>query len=286
MSGRGAMAGRAAATGIPLLLVLASISVASCRRDAAGAPVAAGTAAAAIVVDSLGAVARAIAAHPPYEVVTVRDPGTIRGVVSMDSTRPRRDITLSDTDDTAACGRVVHDGSIETDGHGLGNALVWVSNVRRGLAPPVTRRAALAIIRCQYSPRVLALVAGTTIDFASRDDAVHHTRFVNALDGKLLTRMLTVDRWEVVPSARIAARPGLVQVEGVRHSFARGYVAVFANPYFAVTDRRGRFAIRGLPVGTYHVRVWHERAPVVLDRVVTVAAGRTATLDVTLTGGE
>ena len=69
------------------------------------------------------------------------------------------------------------------------------------------------------------------------------------MDDSLLSHMLTVDRWAVVPSARIAAQPGLVRVVGTGHAFTRGYVAIFDNPYFAVTDRHGRFTIRGLPAG-------------------------------------
>jgi len=262
--------------------VAALLGAASCTREASGDPAAVATADT-TAVNPLRAVARALVPRGAYRVVAVSRPGTIRGVVRPDHLPARHDATLAaDDDDASVCGTRVPDGSVYTDGHGLGNALVWVSDARRGLAPPRPGRVALAVRRCQVEPRVLALGAGTTIDFRSMDATEHHTRFVNVLADSLLGHMLTVDRWAVVPSARIAAAPGLVEVEGAAHAFTRGYLAIFDNPYFAVTDRHGRFTIRGLPAGTYHLRVWHERGAAIVDSAVTVPAGKSVALDVEL----
>ncbi len=264
------------------MLALAALAgAASCARGASGDPAVGGAAVRRdTTADPLRAVARAILPDGPYRVEGVPHPGTIRGRVVPDHMPARHDTVLGANDEASVCGARVRDGSVVTDGRGLGNALVWVSDARAGAPLPDKRRATLAVVRCQVVPRVLALGAGTTIDFQSHDDATHHTEFINVLDDSLLSHMLTVDRWAVVPSARIAADPGLVRVIGTAHAFTRGYVAVFDNPYFAVTDRRGRFAIRGLPAGRYTVRVWQERGVGVVDSVVRVLAGRVASVEV------
>jgi Carboxypeptidase regulatory-like domain len=264
--------------------LIALVPVASCARDASGDPPAA-AAGRDTTADPLRAVAQAVLPDGPYRVETVAHPGTLVGRVVPDHMPVAHDVTLDAGNEASVCGAHVRDGSVLTDGHGLGNALVWVSDARVGGPLPTRRRATLAVVRCQVVPRVLALAVGTTIDFQSHDDATHRTQFINVMDDSLLSHMLTVDRWAVVPSARIAAQPGLVRVVGTGHAFTRGYVAIFDNPYFAVTDRHGRFTIRGLPAGTYHVRVWQERGTGVVDSTVRVVAGREARLDVTVPMG-
>lgn len=283
MALRLARPGRGRATAIRLLLLALLASVASCARDASGdtssdAPPAATTEQ---PTGPLAAAARAIAPDGPYRVVAVHDPGAIRGVISLDRMPPRHDTTLTG-EEAAVCGARMRDHSVVARGHELEGALVWISGIREGRPLPRDRRADLAIVRCQFVPRVLALAEGTTINLQSKDATVHHTRFYSESEGELISRMLTVDRWAVVPSARIAARAGLVRVRLNGHPYVRAFVAVFQHPYFAVTNRYGRYRISGLPAGTYHVRVWHERAEAPIDTVVTVKAGLASTLDLRL----
>jgi hypothetical protein len=39
----------------------------------------------------------------------------------------------------------------------------------------------------------------------------------------------------------------------------KAYVLPLANPYFAVTDRHGRFEIKNLPIGEWVFAIWHEK---------------------------
>lgn len=277
MAGRAWIGARGVARLWPLLVMALGLSTA-CTRDANGDPV---PSAVTRVPDPLRAVARAIAPDGPYRVVRVARPGAIRGVISLRGT-PALHLTVLTGVDASVCGAEVPDESVQTHGHGLADALVWVSDAHAGRALPRNRRADLALDRCRFVPRVLALAVGTTVNLQSKDAAEHHALFYSESAGEVIARLFTMDRWAVVPNARIAAEPGLVRVRGAEHPFARGYVAVFDNPYFAVTDRFGRFAIRGLAPGNYNVRIWHERAPALTDRVVTVKPDQAADLDVEL----
>jgi hypothetical protein len=234
-------------------------------------------------LDSLKDAADAVAAASAesYEITDVSNPGTITGRIRMDRIPARHTVKLTGGD-SAACGSTLGDGSVAGYGRDLENALVWVSDIHRGQGLPVLRRAPLQIRRCAFVPRVLAVPQGTTINLQSRDDTEHHTQFFSVSADSLLSRLLTVDRWAVVPNARIGADPGLVEVRLTPVPSARGFVAVFGNPYFDVTDRYGSFRIAGLPPGTYHLRIWHERGGAPLDRVITVTAGRATTFDTTL----
>jgi len=62
------------------------------------------------------------------------------------------------------------------------------------------------------------------------------------------------------------------------HDFMQSWGIAVGNPYFAVTDADGRFAIPDLPPGEYDVIAWHPQMKVRAGRV-TVAAGGAATVD-------
>jgi len=42
------------------------------------------------------------------------------------------------------------------------------------------------------------------------------------------------------------------------HNFMSGFVVVVDSPY-AVAGEDGRYAVQGLPAGTYTVTAWHEK---------------------------
>jgi hypothetical protein len=44
------------------------------------------------------------------------------------------------------------------------------------------------------------------------------------------------------------------------HGWMNAYVGVVSNPYFAVTDKDGKFDLPNLPPGTYTIEAWHEKA--------------------------
>ena len=280
------MTARGGAVPFRLVALAAALLAVACRgggdasppASAKGAPPAA---APAPRPDPLSAVADDLVPDAPYRVVPVSSPGTISGRIGVDRLPVRHDTTLSGND-ADACGARVLDGSVEGDGHSLESALVWVTDAHRGQPLPRLRRADLQISHCQFVPRVLALAEGTTINLQSKDNTMHHTRFYSESADSLLSRLVTVDRWAVVPTAKIAAEPGFIRVRLTQHPFIRGFVAVFQHPYFAVTNRYGRYRIAGLPAGTYHVRVWHERGGAPIERVVTVKPGKQAEFDTTL----
>jgi hypothetical protein len=64
----------------------------------------------------------------------------------------------------------------------------------------------------------------------------------------------------------------------------RGYIAVFKNPFFAVTDKSGGFDLKDLPPGTYTITVWQEKLGT-KSQSVTVGAGESKALDFVFKAG-
>ena len=43
------------------------------------------------------------------------------------------------------------------------------------------------------------------------------------------------------------------------HKWMKAYIGVMSNPFFAVTDEKGEFTLKGLPPEDYTIETWQER---------------------------
>lgn len=114
----------------------------------------------------------------------------------------------------------------------------------------------------QFVPRVLAITAGTVVDFPNNDRTFHNVFS--------LSRVKTFDLGRYPPNRTGSVtfeRPGIVPVFCDIHSHMSSYILVFSHPYFALTDVDGRFTIPDIPPGAYTLRVWSELGQVEPRRV-------------------
>lgn len=225
------------------------------------------------VVDSSGGtVALGIDDKKPYRPSATVPAGGISGTVKLQG--ETRDSIVPVSADAKVCGDSAAVHETMSDGTSLGNVLVWVDGIESGKPLPEIRRGTLTIEHCQFEPRIMAVAAKTTINVFSRDHATHDISFYREGSDEPIEQIRTVDEGQVVPSEKIASVPGIVEIRCKEHNFARGYIAVFDHPYFAVTDASGAFKIDGLPPGTYTVKIWQERlAQPMTQRVVVQPSG-------------
>ncbi|HLA47863.1 MAG TPA: carboxypeptidase regulatory-like domain-containing protein, partial [Nitrospinota bacterium] len=96
---------------------------------------------------------------------------------------------------------------------------------------------------------------GTTVNFINSDDVLNNIftpswagrKFNLGTYPKGIVRSFTFDRLgEVVILCNI-------------HPEMEAYIFVLSNPFFAVTDKTGKFTISGVPSGKYTLKTWHER---------------------------
>lgn len=123
----------------------------------------------------------------------------------------------------------------------------------------------------QFIPRVLAVTAGTVVDFPN-NDATYHNVFS-------LSQPRTFDLGRYAPGRSGAVRfdrPGIVPIFCDIHSPMSAYVLVFSHPFFATTDDDGRFEIPGVPPGDYTLMVWSELGAASAQRVTVPADGTVA----------
>jgi plastocyanin len=135
-------------------------------------------------------------------------------------------------------------------------------------AHPVMRQEGLTFV-----PHVLAIPRGSTIEFPN-GDSIFHNVFS-------LSKAASFDLGRYPKGSSKSIRfdtPGIIKVFCHIHSDMSGVIVVLDNPFFAVPDRNGRYAIDGIPPGEYRVMAWHERARP-LERSIRIEPGRATVAD-------
>jgi hypothetical protein len=218
-----------------------------------------------------------------YTPAAMTSVGSLGGTITLEG-NPIAD-SAQITSDQAVCGTKVP-GAVETGAQrSLSNAIVWIADAKTGKAFPIEKRIELSSEDCTIDPRVQGAVVGSTVNVVNDDRMLHRLVFFRAGSHDTLAVMPFFNEGQVVASETLAKKSGIVEVRCVRHPWMRGYLAVFDHPYFAVTEKDGRFAIDSLPPGDYKLMVWHEGLAKPIERKVTVQAGATGKVDVAVTLG-
>ena len=190
--------------------------------------------------------------------------GSLSGRVHVMSSPARRLATAG-----VSPGRIVGIQS-ERETSELENVIVFVNSPIRVDSTP--QRASIRQANEEFIPHVVAVTAGSTVEFPN-DDLIFHNVFS-------LSRAATFDLGRYprdASKAHVFSKPGVVKVFCHLHSHMSAIVRVFPHPYFSVPDREGRFTIPNVPAGRVDVTAWHERAGEVTN-VATIEDGGTTEL--------
>jgi plastocyanin len=118
-----------------------------------------------------------------------------------------------------------------------------------------------------FVPHVLAITAGTVVDFPNNDPTYHNVFSLSR------TKPFDLGRYAAGRSKSVLFdRPGIVRVFCDIHSHMNAWILVFAHRFFSMTNDDGRYRIEGIPPGTYMVSVWNEAATLE-SRSVSIPAG-------------
>ncbi len=141
--------------------------------------------------------------------------------------------------------------------HTLRNTFVWISaGLPNARWQPPAEMAELDQVGCVYSPHVLGLMLGQTLEISNSDTVnhnIHADASVNAA-------------WNITEPPRAEKRMQRFAKEEILfpvtcgvHPWMRGYLAVVSHPFFAVTGDDGTFSLKGVPPGAYTIEAVHEK---------------------------
>jgi hypothetical protein len=135
---------------------------------------------------------------------------------------------------------------------------------------------------CEYLPYIMAAQTGQKVVVKNSDPFLHniHTTPVNPANKE-------ENKPQMANGADLnfsfAAPENFLKVKCDVHGWMLCYVTVVDSPYFAVTDKDGKFKIADVPPGKYTVTALHRKAALAgVDKDIEVKGGN-ATLDFTLT---
>jgi plastocyanin len=105
-----------------------------------------------------------------------------------------------------------------------------------------------------FSPHLLVVPVGSTVDFPNQDPFFHNV--FSLFDGK---------RFDLGLYEAGATRPVVFNKPGISyifcniHSEMSAVVITLTTPYYGISQRNGSIEIPNVPPGRYELYVWHER---------------------------
>lgn len=205
-----------------------------------------------------GTVTAAAEAPAAYQVVEVRDGGTIEGEVRFAGPLPVLEPIPVEPRHQAACGQQVPNEALVVSprSRGVRSAVVYLESVAKGKAPGRREPAVIENRNCLFVPHVGAAMVGDPLLIRNADPVLHNIRGRMLEDRRQHFNVVQPTRGQ--ETEREVRRVGVTVITCDTHPHMLGYLLAFEHPYYAVTDDEGRFRLEGVPPGRYRLVAWHE----------------------------
>jgi plastocyanin len=119
-----------------------------------------------------------------------------------------------------------------------------------------------------FTPHVLPIVAGTTVEWPNNDQIFHNVFSVSE------PKQFDLGLYKAPEEKSITFdKAGRVDVFCSIHANMHCVVLVLENPYFAAVDDHNHYSISNVPPGTYQLTAWHERMPPQIKEITVPATG-------------
>jgi plastocyanin len=141
-------------------------------------------------------------------------------------------------------------GTVQVADRPAQQAIVWLEASGAPVTAP-TQKIVVDQRNLAFSPQVLAVRVGATVEFPNNDKVFHNV--FSWRDGK----KFDLGMYPKGAVKRIVFdRPGLARLFCNIHPNMAAYIMAVDSPYFAVSNEKGTFAIPGVPPGTYTYHAW------------------------------
>jgi len=152
-----------------------------------------------------------------------------------------------------------------------GNVVVYIDQVEGKVFEPPKEHALMDQENLEFTPHVVPVVVGTTVDYLNSDDVLHNVFSPDCPDGKF-----NLGTWaKGVMKSFTFKKPGISTILCNVHPEMEAYIVAVKTPYFAVSDKTGNYIIKNVPAGDYTLKVWHEKRKAKPQEVTVPKTGET-----------
>ncbi len=135
------------------------------------------------------------------------------------------------------------------------DAVVYVDQIPGKTFPAPAEPAVMDQKNMTFVPRVLPVLAGSTVEFRNSDALLH-----NVFSPDPCAERFNLGSWPRGESRSYTfKKPCAATLLCSVHPEMEAFAVVVPTPYFAVTDKTGAYAIADVPDGVYTLRVWHPK---------------------------
>jgi plastocyanin len=189
-----------------------------------------------------------------YEVIDVKDGGTISGEVKFAGTPPTPE-KVPVTKDQEVCGKTekIDESLIVGENKGIQNVVVSIVDIQKGKKMSETG-ATLDQKDCRYAPHVVLTPAGADLTILNSDGILHN---IHSYSTKNPPFNKAQPKFKKEMKEKFS-EPEMVRLACDAHAWMSGWVVVKDHPYYTVTDANGAFKLTEVPPGDYELRFWHE----------------------------
>ena len=216
-------------------------------------------------------------AATPIDPATV---GTVSGQVKMGGTAPKP--AKIDMSQDPGCKGTNMSETVVADNGELANVFVYIKDGLGNRTFDVPKDPVVLEQKgCQYHPHVIGVMAGQTVDIKNSDPTTHNIH-PTPKDNREWNESQPPSSADIQKT--FAREEIMLPVKCNQHPWMKMYVNVVKTPFFAVTDKSGKYEIKGLPPGDYTIAFVHEKMGEQTQKI-TVAPKDSKTVDQTFNAG-
>jgi len=171
---------------------------------------------------------------------------------------------ISPTKDPEVCGKhpLVEEALVvNPDNKGIQNVVVYLADTAKPKIHPDYEKDAKGEVvldneNCRFSPHVQGIRVGQSLVIGNKDPIGHNTKadfFTNTPFNDLIPAGGSVKK----TFAKAEGQPSPVSCS--IHPWMNGYLLIREDPYFAISDKDGKFTIKNLPTGEHTFIVWSNK---------------------------
>jgi hypothetical protein len=112
---------------------------------------------------------------------------------------------------------------------------------------------------CEYTPVILAVQTGQKIEVKNSDPTLHNIHAIPTVAGNVEKNQAQAPNAPPLNFSFPKAE-NFLKFQCDVHNWMFSWVSVFDHPYFAVTDKDGKYTIKNVPDGKYTIVAMHRKA--------------------------